>query len=155
MPNSRAKSPQAGPAPDLPGGVPRKWLWHYGTLLRLRDLLRSDELSTFTEVGAPPDTSGTDFAEQGADEFDHQTALKRLAADASAGGEVEAALARILSGTYGICEVTGSPIPPERLKALPWCRHLRAVEEKIEKVRAGGPSSSASRRRRSGAKPGS
>lgn len=34
--------------------------------------------------------------------------------------EVERALARIEEGSYGICEVTGEDIEPERLKAIPW-----------------------------------
>ena len=34
--------------------------------------------------------------------------------------EVEKALARIEEGSYGVCEVTGDNIEPERLKAIPW-----------------------------------
>lgn len=34
--------------------------------------------------------------------------------------EIEAALDRIAEGTYGICIVTGKPIPIERLRDLPW-----------------------------------
>ena len=34
--------------------------------------------------------------------------------------EVEKALARIEEGSYGVCEVTGDDIEPERLKAIPW-----------------------------------
>ena len=34
--------------------------------------------------------------------------------------EIDAALARLDDGTYGIDEVTGEPIPIERLRALPW-----------------------------------
>lgn len=36
--------------------------------------------------------------------------------------EVEAALARIEQGTYGICEKTGEPIAVERLEAYPSAR---------------------------------
>ncbi len=32
-------------------------------------------------------------------------------------------------GTYGICEVSGTPIPRERLKAIPWARER--VEYKV------------------------
>jgi RNA polymerase-binding protein DksA len=35
-------------------------------------------------------------------------------------GEIEAALARIAGGTYGICTNCGKPISEERLEALPW-----------------------------------
>jgi len=34
--------------------------------------------------------------------------------------EIDAALVRIDDGTYGICVVSGKPIPKERLKAIPW-----------------------------------
>ena len=34
--------------------------------------------------------------------------------------EINHALDRISDGTYGICEVTGEPIPTERLRAIPW-----------------------------------
>lgn len=36
--------------------------------------------------------------------------------------EVEAALARIKSGGYGVCEICGNPIRDARLQALPWAR---------------------------------
>jgi RNA polymerase-binding transcription factor DksA len=36
--------------------------------------------------------------------------------------EIDAALARIEAGKYGICEVDGTPIEFERLQALPWAR---------------------------------
>jgi DnaK suppressor protein len=36
--------------------------------------------------------------------------------------EVEAALARIDQGSYGVCEVCGEPIGAERLSAIPWAR---------------------------------
>jgi DnaK suppressor protein len=36
--------------------------------------------------------------------------------------EVEAALARIKSGEYGICELCDNPIREARLQALPWAR---------------------------------
>lgn len=34
--------------------------------------------------------------------------------------EIDAALERLDAGTYGVCEVSGKPIPKERLKAIPW-----------------------------------
>ena len=34
--------------------------------------------------------------------------------------EIDAALARIEDGTYGVCERCGQPIGEERLEALPW-----------------------------------
>jgi RNA polymerase-binding protein DksA len=34
--------------------------------------------------------------------------------------EIDAALARIEDGTYGICSIGGEPIGEERLRAIPW-----------------------------------
>ncbi|MFQ5557926.1 MAG: TraR/DksA family transcriptional regulator [Acidimicrobiales bacterium] len=34
--------------------------------------------------------------------------------------QIDAALARIDTGTYGLCIVSGKPIPRERLEAIPW-----------------------------------
>jgi len=36
---------------------------------------------------------------------------------------VDAALARLDAGTFGICIRCGLPIAPERLEALPWAAH--------------------------------
>jgi DnaK suppressor protein len=36
--------------------------------------------------------------------------------------QVEEALGRIEEGTYGVCEVCGQPIHPDRLRALPYAR---------------------------------
>ncbi len=43
--------------------------------------------------------------------------------------EIDHALAKFALGTYGICEVSGEPIPKERLEAIPWAREK--VEYKI------------------------
>jgi len=36
--------------------------------------------------------------------------------------EIEEALKRIEKNTYGVCELTGKPIPKTRLEAIPWAR---------------------------------
>lgn len=43
--------------------------------------------------------------------------------------QIEKALARIADGTYGISEVSGKPIPIERLEALPYATTL--VDEEV------------------------
>jgi RNA polymerase-binding transcription factor DksA len=43
--------------------------------------------------------------------------------------EIDAALVRIKAGTYGICRVSGTPIPKERLRAIPWA--TERVEHKV------------------------
>ena len=36
--------------------------------------------------------------------------------------EIDHALAKLDDGTYGICEISGQPIPKDRLRAIPWAR---------------------------------
>ena len=36
--------------------------------------------------------------------------------------QIDHALAKFDVGTYGICEVSGDPIPKERLEAIPWAK---------------------------------
>lgn len=43
--------------------------------------------------------------------------------------EIDRAMLKFDDGTYGICEVSGTPIPKERLKAIPWARER--VEYKV------------------------
>jgi RNA polymerase-binding transcription factor len=46
---------------------------------------------------------------------------------------IDAALARIDAGTYGICVNCGSQIAPERLEAMPWatlCIDCKRKEER-------------------------
>ncbi|MGB8859669.1 MAG: TraR/DksA C4-type zinc finger protein [Ilumatobacteraceae bacterium] len=57
---------------------------------------------------------GTNIAiERFADVAIHDQVMHQLAA-------VDAALARAEGGVYGICEVCGRQIAPERLDAIPW-----------------------------------
>jgi RNA polymerase-binding transcription factor DksA len=47
--------------------------------------------------------------------------------------EVDAALERIDQGTYGISEISGKPIPDERLRAIPYTRVLVEEQELIDR----------------------
>lgn len=60
-----------------------------------------------------------DMAELQIDNTTDQTILQQLEAEMA---EINAALGRIHSGTYGICEKTGSAIPQKRLLANPTAR---------------------------------
>lgn len=43
--------------------------------------------------------------------------------------EIDAALARIRKGTYGVCVDSGEPIPTERLDAIPWAARTVSRQE--------------------------
>jgi RNA polymerase-binding transcription factor DksA len=64
----------------------------------------------------------TDPADQGSETFEREkdiAILEQLERDLA---EIEAALQRLDEGTYGIDEVTGDPIAPDRLEAYPVAR---------------------------------
>ncbi len=46
--------------------------------------------------------------------------------------EIEAALAKMGNGSYGVCESCGSSIGSARLQALPWARYCIDCQEKLE-----------------------
>jgi DnaK suppressor protein len=45
--------------------------------------------------------------------------------------QVDAALARLEAGTYGLCRACGRPIDPERLEALPWALYDLECQRKV------------------------
>ena len=46
--------------------------------------------------------------------------------------EIQAAQARLESGTFGTCEACRRPVPLSRLRALPWTRHCLGCQAKDE-----------------------
>jgi DnaK suppressor protein len=47
--------------------------------------------------------------------------------------EIERAIAKFNAGTYGTSELSGRPIPIERLRAVPWARLTADEEERRER----------------------
>lgn len=79
------------------------------------------------ELGVPEDASElADYDQHPADAasetFERERDLGILEDLEAELAEIEAALARIDDGTYGIDEVTGEPIDPARLEAFPAAR---------------------------------
>ena len=61
-------------------------------------------------------------ADSGSDVFEREKDLSILDSLETELAEIEAAIERIDQGTYGIDEVTGAPIDPARLDAVPVAR---------------------------------
>ncbi len=75
----------------------------------------NDDISELSDYDQHPADTATETFEREKD----LSILEQLEAELA---ELQAALARIDDGTYGIDEVTGEPIDPERLEALPAAR---------------------------------
>ena len=88
-----------------------------GNVTALSDELRSSASDTTEEHGLE-----SHIADQGTDTFlrSRDAALEEHEVRLLA--EIDAAIERFDNGTYGICEVDGTPIDFERLQALPWAR---------------------------------
>lgn len=83
------------------------------------------------EVDAPGDEGDSSVDLQ--DRDDTQNVLLDLQAQLA---EVEHALTKFDSGTYGICERCGRPIPLARLRILPEARYDVEYEEEVEAGKA-------------------
>lgn len=114
------------------GAINSQWKWHYRALIKAQERLLGDRGDARMDASEPMESHSMNMADSATDEYDHGTALSRLGAGQIALSEINEAIGRIHDGSYGICEVSGSPIAPERLKAIPWARYCKEVEESME-----------------------
>jgi RNA polymerase-binding protein DksA len=102
-----------------------RWRWHYRALMRLNGRLIAERDAHRREVTESLAESHKDPADTAADKSERDILFAELGMEDNSIAEVEAALQRIRSGTYGICEATGKPISLDRLRAIPWTRFCR------------------------------
>jgi len=76
------------------------------------------------------DTRHGDFVDQASDDNEVHVNLRLLQIDAKLLRAIEAAIARIENGTYGICANCEGEIGVARLKAVPWTSVCIACKEK-------------------------
>ncbi len=73
------------------------------------------------------------MADIGTDNYEQEFTIGLIQNEQEILKEIDAALARIENGSYGVCEATRKPIGKTRLKAKPWARfcvaYKRAQEE--------------------------
>ena len=73
------------------------------------------------------------MADMGTDNYEQEFTLGLVEKDRQLLREINHALAKILDGTYGICEGTGKPIAKARLEIQPWARHSVEYARQLEK----------------------
>lgn len=137
--HARAKAkPKAGTAdvlgsPARGAPVSRKWQHHYERLTELLGHLVRSQAGLVRDARDERPTFSLHMADAGTDSFDRDFALGLLSSEQDAVYEIEQALKRIRDGSYGRCELTGKPIEPARLEAIPWTRFSAAAEEQLER----------------------
>jgi DnaK suppressor protein len=133
----RAHNPDSQPKQIDP-----KWKTLYDRLLQQRDQL----IDTHTDIrnkarDIKPEAVKEEPSDMGTDEAERDYLQGMDSTDQELLSEVQAAISRIEEGTYGKCEVTGEPIPMERLEAIPWARCTvegqRLLEERGSAIKAG------------------
>jgi DnaK suppressor protein len=113
--------------------VKAEWAKFYEHLLELRDQLLKQMSGLAKESAQELAGYSLHMADSGTDNFDRDFALSLLSSDQDAIYEIEEALKRIEKNTYGICELTGKPIPRARLEAIPWTRFTVQAQAQLEK----------------------
>jgi len=119
-----------------PNGQPRikpEWAKYYKNLLELRERLMAQMSGLAKESAEEMSNYSLHMADSGTDNFDRDFALSLLSSDQDAIYEIEEALKRIEKNTYGVCELTGKPIPKARLDAIPWTRFTVEAQAQLEK----------------------
>jgi DnaK suppressor protein len=118
---------------ELRGKVKPEWAKFYQHLIELREQLLKQMSGLAKESAQEMAGYSLHMADSGTDNFDRDFALSLLSSDQDAIYEIEEALKRIEKNTYGICELTGKPIPKARLEAIPWTRFTVQAQAQLER----------------------
>ncbi len=118
--------------------IPEKWRKYYRKLIERKNglLARINDHSqkAFRKEGKEETGDVSAYSQHTADidneAFDRDFAISRLSAEQEELSEINIAIERMKKGTYGICEITGKPIPAERLNKVPFTRY--SLQGKIE-----------------------
>jgi DnaK suppressor protein len=130
-PRARAKDILA--SPKVRERIPAKWQSHYAHLLELHNKLRERKGDLHQQAREEVPVYSEHMADAGTDAYDQDFALGMASSEQDAIYEIEEAMRRIKSGTFGVCEMTGKPIEPARLAAIPWTRFSADAERELER----------------------
>ena len=102
------------------------------TLLDSMNGVAKDSLRSRAE-GSEASAFGMHQADAGSDAYDRDFALSLLSQEQDSLYEIDEALKRVEAGSYGVCEMSGKPIPHARLEALPFTRYTVECQAELEK----------------------
>jgi DnaK suppressor protein len=102
-------------------------------LIKRRDALRralAGDLSSLKELR---EQSGGDLVDFALDSAQDEISSQLAEVESRELALIEQALERMRHGTYGVCEVTGRPIPLARLQALPYATMCIEAQREAER----------------------
>ena len=123
--------------------IPEKWRRYHKLLVdsraKLEDVLarHTDEALKKSGKDDAGDLSGYSqhMADAGTDTADRDFALNLISSEQAQIKEIDDALERMRQGTYGVCEITGRPIPASRLASVPHTRYSIEGQKELERQR--------------------
>ena len=99
---------------------------------RREELMKS--IARTEEAGRQADEDTTvDLADKAANSYTKEFLFGQTDTDRNTLQLIEAALARMKAGSYGLCASCENEIQVKRLDAVPWTKHCLACQEKQEK----------------------
>jgi RNA polymerase-binding protein DksA len=147
--SSRIEVPAVRPIPEAvpTDGKPRKNeaglnardLEHYRDLLLAKrrelvgDMSQMEREALRSSGSSNLSTLPIHMADMGTDNYEQEFTLGLVEKDRNLLREINAALAKIQNGTYGVCEGTGKPISKPRLEAQPWARYSIEYARQMER----------------------
>ncbi|MBI5274102.1 MAG: TraR/DksA family transcriptional regulator [Chlamydiales bacterium] len=72
-------------------------------------------------------------ADEGTDDFVRNISIEVSGKELAILRQIERCLEKMEEGTYGVCDVTGDPIPKKRLEAVPYATMTVSAQEQHEK----------------------
>jgi RNA polymerase-binding protein DksA len=96
------------------------------------DNIQANSLSRRDDLAGDLSSMPIHMADVGSDTFEKEFACDLIASEQTELREIEAALGRLVDGSFGVCEVCGKKIGIQRLTALAYARHCIECQRKEE-----------------------
>ena len=80
-----------------------------------------------------------DELDQGQTDAERDVIVEKFDQEARTLADIRAALDKLNSGGYGVCESCDRPIPEKRMNALPWARFCVKCKSRVESAQTPGP----------------
>ena len=72
-------------------------------------------------------------ADEGTDDFNRTVTLELTSKEFNVLRQIERALEKLDEGTYGVCDISGDPIPIPRLEAITYATMTVRAQEQLER----------------------
>ncbi len=107
-------------------------------LIKRRDALRRALAGDLSMLKSLRDQQGGDVVDAALDAVQDEISSKLAEVESRELANIEVALERVRSGSYGLCEVCNTKIPLARLNALPYATNCIDCQRANETAGAGG-----------------